>query len=126
VALGRRTAAVMGDDALVAQVVAAGTATGEAHWPMPLPGELRGLLDSRFADLANLTPSVRDGGMLVAGIFLREFVGQTADGSGTIPWAHLDIAGTGTNNGAGYGVTSTGGTGSSVRTMITVLEGFAA
>ncbi|MET1020083.1 MAG: leucyl aminopeptidase [Microterricola sp.] len=126
VALGRRTAAVMGDDALVAQVVAAGTATGEAHWPMPLPSELRGLLDSRFADIANLNPSVRDGGMLVAGIFLREFVGKTADGSATIPWAHLDIAGTGTNNGAGYGVTSTGGTGSSVRTMITVLEGFAA
>jgi leucyl aminopeptidase len=126
VALGRRTAAVMGDDELVAQVVAAGKSTGEAHWPMPLPTELRGMLDSRFADLANLNPSVRDGGMLVAGIFLREFVGTTADGSGTIPWAHLDIAGTGTNNGAGYGVTSTGGTGSSVRTMITVLEGFAA
>lgn len=125
VALGRRTAAVMGDDEIVNQVVAAGKATGEAHWPMPLPGELRTLLDSRFADLVNLSPSVRDAGMLVAGIFLREFVGKTADGSGTIPWAHLDIAGTGTNNGAPYGITSTGGTGASVRTMISVLEGFA-
>ena len=110
VALGRRTAGVMGDDELVAQVVAAGKATGEAHWAMPLPGELRGLLDSRFADLVNLNPSVRDGGMLLAGVFLREFVGKTADGSGTIPWAHLDIAGTGTNNGTPYGINSTGGT----------------
>ncbi|SDT20415.1 leucyl aminopeptidase [Microterricola viridarii] len=125
VALGRRTAAVMGETGLVTSVVEAGQTAGEAHWPMPLPGELRGLLDSRFADLANLNPSVRDGGSLLAGVFLREFVGKTADGSGTIPWAHLDIAGTGTNNGAAYGVTSTGGTGASVRTLVTVLEDFA-
>ncbi len=127
VALGRRTAAVMGDSALVAQVVAAGQSADEAHWPMPLPAELRPLLDSRFADLANLSPSVRDAGMLVAGVFLREFIGQNAEGAGTIPWAHLDIAGTGTHNGAsGYGVVSTGGTGTSVRTMIILLESLAA
>jgi len=124
VSLGRRTAAVMGDDELVSRVLDAGTAAGEAHWPMPLPEELRAHLDSRFADLANLNPAVRDGGMLLAGLFLREFVGQKADGSGPIPWAHLDIAGTGTNNGAGYGVVSTGGTGTSVRTLVTVLENF--
>lgn len=126
VSLGRRTAAVMGDTALVAKVVAAGESEGEAHWPMPLPGELRTLLDSRFADLANLSPSVRDAGMLVAGVFLREFVG-VAKGSGEkIPWAHLDIAGTGTNNGAGWGVVSTGGTASSVRTLIRAVEEMAA
>lgn len=125
VSLGRRTAAVMGDDAIVSRVIDAGAETGEAHWPMPLPEELRAHLESRFADLANLNPAVRDAGMLVAGIFLREFIGQKADGSGTIPWAHLDIAGTGTNNGTGYGVVSTGGTGSSVRTLVSVLENFA-
>lgn len=126
VALGRRTAAVMGDTELVSQVIAAGESSGEAHWPMPLPTELRTLLDSRFADLANLSPAVRDAGMLVAGVFLREFVGANAEGTGVIPWAHLDIAGTGTNNGPGYGVVSTGGTGASVRTMITLLESRAA
>ncbi len=125
VSLGRRTAGVMGDPGLVAQVAAAGNVTGEAHWPMPLPAELRGLLDSKFADLANINAAVRDGGMLVAGIFLNEFVGAQRDGSGKIPWVHLDIAGTGTNNGPGYGATGDGGTGASVRTLLTVVEEFA-
>ena len=53
---------------------------------MPLPAELRADLKSRVADLANVTPH-RWGGMLAAGIFLKEFVpANTA-------WAHLDIAG---------------------------------
>ena len=47
---------------------------------------LRKGLDSPVADLANVS-SARDGGMLVAGLFLREFV---PDG---VAWAHLDIAG---------------------------------
>jgi len=126
VALGRRTAGVMGDADLVAQVVAAGATAGEAHWPMPMPSELRRLLDSKFADLANINAGVRDAGMLVAGIFLQEFVGVTADGSTKIPWAHLDIAGTGTNNGPGYGAVGDGGTGASVRTVLKLVENLAA
>lgn len=126
VALGRRTAGVMGDTELVAQIVAAGEIAGEAHWPMPLPTELRRLLDSKFADLANINAGVRDGGMLVAGIFLNEFVGTAADSAAKIPWAHLDIAGTGTNNGPGYGVVGDGGTGASVRTVLQLVETLAA
>lgn len=125
VSLGRRTAGVMGDADLVAQIAAAGDVTGEKHWPMPLPSELRGLLDSKFADLANVSAGVRDGGMLVAGVFLNEFVGNQRNSSKKIPWAHLDIAGTGTNNGPGYGSIGDGGTGASVRTLLTVLEQFA-
>lgn len=125
VALGRRTAGVMGDAGLVAQVVAAGETTGEAHWPMPLPSELRRLLDSKFADLANINAGSRDAGMLLAGTFLQEFVGTAADGSAKIPWAHLDIAGTGTNNGPGYGVVGDGGTGASVRTVLQLVENLA-
>jgi len=126
VSLGRRTAGVMGDPDLVSRIAAAGDVTGEKHWPMPLPHELRALLDSKFADMSNLSAANRDGGMLVAGIFLREFVGTGADGTTKIPWAHLDIAGTGTNNGPGYGFTGDGGTGASVRTVLTVVEEFAA
>ncbi|CAN5389883.1 leucyl aminopeptidase [soil metagenome] len=126
VSLGRRTAGVMGDPTLVELVAAAGASTGEAHWPMPLPPELRALLDSKFADLANINAAVRDGGMLVAGLFLQEFVGTQRDSSEKIPWVHLDIAGTGTNNGPGYGSTGDGGTGASVRTVLTVVEQLAA
>jgi leucyl aminopeptidase len=51
------------------------------------PEELRAPLDSLVADIANI--GQREGGMLSAGLFLKEFV---ADG---LPWAHLDIAGSG-------------------------------
>src|SRR5665648_1025431 len=114
VALGSRVSAVMGTDTLREQVVAAATAAGEQFWPMPLPAELRSSLKSAVADLANIGD--RNGGMLVAGLFLQEFVGDT-------PWAHLDIAGPAFNEGQGWGYTPTGGTGVGVRTLLTLLEG---
>ena len=55
------------------RVTALATGAGDGGWAMPLPEELRADLDSRVADLANVT-NHRFGGMLVAGIFLREFV----------------------------------------------------
>jgi leucyl aminopeptidase len=50
--------------------------------------------------------------MLVAGLFLREFV------PGGVPWAHLDIAGPAFNDGGPYGYTAKGGTGAAVRTLV--------
>ena len=114
VALGSRVSAVMGTDTLRGQVVAAATAAGEQFWPMPLPAELRSSLKSTVADLANIGD--RNGGMLVAGLFLQEFVGDT-------PWAHLDIAGPAFNEGLAWGYTPTGGTGVGVRTLLRLLEG---
>jgi leucyl aminopeptidase len=122
VSLGRRTVGVMGDEALVGEVVAAGKQTGEPHWAMPLPEELRTQLDSRFADMTNLKAGNRDGGMLVAGIFLKEFIGKTADGKSTIPWAHLDIAGAAVNEGPAYGFLAEGATAVSLRTLLAVVE----
>ena len=121
VSLGRRTVGVMGDTELIGAIVAAGEQTGEPHWHMPLPEELRSQLDSRFADMTNLKPGNRDGGMLVAGIFLKEFVGTGADGN-PIPWAHLDIAGAAVNEGPAYGYLDAGATGVSVRTLLTAIE----
>jgi len=121
VSLGRRTVGVMGDTELAGAIVAAGEQTGEPHWHMPLPEELRSQLDSRFADMANLKVGNRDGGMLVAGIFLKEFVGKRADGS-QIPWAHLDIAGAAVNEGPAYGYLAEGATGVSMRTLLTAIE----
>nr|MDP9497745.1 leucyl aminopeptidase [Actinomycetota bacterium] len=114
VALGGRTAGVMGDDELRGQVVDAAGRAGEAVWPMPLPPELRKGLDSEVADLVNTGP--REGGMLSAGLFLKEFV---ADG---VAWAHLDIAGPAYNAGEAYGYTPHGGTGAAVRTFVQLLE----
>jgi leucyl aminopeptidase len=119
VALGNRTAGVMGSDEFRDRVTAAAQATGEGGWAMPLPEELRADLDSRLADLANVT-NHRWGGMLAAGIFLREFV---AEG---LPWAHVDIAGPSFNASGPWGYTGKGGTGVPVRTIAAVLADIAA
>jgi leucyl aminopeptidase len=55
-------------------VLDAASRAGEQLWPMPLPPELRKSLDSAVADIANMGESF--GGMLVAGTFLKEFVGE--------------------------------------------------
>jgi len=115
VALGTRTAGVMSnDDDLRARIVASAATAGEAMWPMPLPEELRKSIDSDIADITNTGD--RYGGMLVAGIFLREFV---AEGQ---KWAHLDIAGPAYNNDVPFGYTPKGGTGAAVRTFIQLVE----
>ncbi|HEX4250936.1 MAG TPA: leucyl aminopeptidase [Pseudonocardia sp.] len=118
VALGNRTAGVMGSDEFRDRVAKHARATGEGGWAMPLPEELRGDLDSRLADLANVTGH-RWGGMLSAGLFLREFV---AEG---LPWVHIDIAGPSFNTGGPWGYTAKGGTGVPVRTLAAVLTDIA-
>ncbi|WP_309112949.1 leucyl aminopeptidase [Saccharothrix sp.] len=119
VSLGKRTAGVMGTDAFRDRVAEIGRAVGEQAWSMPLPEELRADLDSRLADIANVAGH-RFGGMLAAGIFLREFV---AEG---VTWAHVDIAGPSYHAGGAYGYTTKGGTGVPVRTLAAVLADIAA
>ncbi|TFD51541.1 leucyl aminopeptidase [Cryobacterium frigoriphilum] len=123
VALGTRYYATMGDDALVQRVLAASADANEQVWPMPLPDELRALLNSDVADIANAKIGSPAGGMLLAGVFLREFVGTNADGV-TIPWAHLDIAGPAQNTGSPWGFTGVGPTGVSVRALLRLAEDF--
>jgi leucyl aminopeptidase len=114
IALGPRIMGVMAnDDAVLGGVVDAARRAGEGAWPMPLPEELRKGLDSPVADIANVTQE-RNGGMLVAGLFLREFV---PDG---VRWAHLDIAGPAYHEGEPYGYTPKGGTGAAVRCLVQV------
>ncbi len=118
VALGKRTPGVMGSEQFRDRVAALSRATGEGGWAMPLPEELRGDLDSKLADLTNVTGQ-RWGGMLVAGHFLSEFVtGQTA-------WAHIDVAGPAYNSNSPWGYTPKGGTGVPVRTMAAALADIA-
>ena len=118
VALGSRTPGIMGTPEFRDRVTAISQEVGENGWAMPLPDHLRPDLDSKLADIANITGH-RWGGMLAAGIFLSEFV---ADG---IPWAHLDIAGPAYNTGSPWGYTSKGGTGVPVRTLAAVLTDIA-
>jgi leucyl aminopeptidase len=65
-------------------VAAAGERAAERYWQLPMIEEYRPDLDSWYADMTN-TGSV-EGGLIKSALFLREFV--------TVPWVHLDIAGT--------------------------------
>ncbi len=123
-ALGNRTVGAMGDGALVARAQAAAKRAGEPIWHLPLPEELRTVLNSDVADIANVKIGSTAGGALVAGQFLKEFVGERADGS-PVPWLHLDVAGAANNGGAAYGAVGQGPTGTMVRTLLALLEDFA-
>jgi leucyl aminopeptidase len=114
VALGSRIPGVMGSDEFRDRVAAISQRVGENGWPMPLPDELKDDLKSTVADLANVSGQ-RFAGMLVAGVFLSEFV---ADGVG---WAHIDVAGPAYNTGSPWGYTPKGATGVPTRTMFAVL-----
>ncbi|MCC9704716.1 leucyl aminopeptidase [Streptomyces sp. MNU76] len=114
-ALGNRTFGIMAnDDAFRSAVHEAAEESGEPAWPMPLPDHLRKGMDSPTADIANM--GERAGGGLVAGLFLKEFVGEG------ITWAHLDIAGPAFNEGGPFGYTPKGGTGTAVRTLVRLAE----
>ncbi|WP_027442933.1 leucyl aminopeptidase [Erythrobacter cryptus] len=73
------------DDQLAAQLAAAGEASGDRLWRMPLGPNYDKLLDSPVADMKNIGP--REAGSITAAQFLQRFIKE-----GT-PWAHLDIAG---------------------------------
>lgn len=114
-ALGNRTFGIMAnDDAFRTSIHEIAEEVGESSWPMPLPADLRKSMDSPTADIANM--GERMGSGLLAGLFLKEFVGEG------ITWAHLDIAGPAFHEGAPYGYTPKGGTGSAVRTLVRLAE----
>ncbi|MCX4551548.1 leucyl aminopeptidase [Streptomyces sp. NBC_01500] len=114
-ALGNRTFGIMSnDDAFRTELHEISEEVGEPSWPMPLPAHLRKAMDSPTADIANM--GERMGGGLVAGLFLKEFVGEG------ITWAHLDIAGPAFNEAAPFGYTPKGGTGSAIRTLVRLAE----
>ncbi|WP_353066695.1 leucyl aminopeptidase [Arcanobacterium hippocoleae] len=113
VALGERITGIMGTAQVRDAIVEAAEKVDEAAWAMPLPEQLRESLQSDIATMKN--SGSRFGGMLVAGLFLQEFVGDT-------PWAHLDIAGPSFNRGSAYGHTPKGGTGVMLRTLVQFIE----
>lgn len=114
VALGETVAGLWGtSDELMQAVQAAGAAAGEQLETMPMPAEYAALLESSVADLRNIGTN-RYGDAIVAAMFLREFVG-------TIPWAHLDIAGPAYINHPLLSYLQHGATGFGVRTLINYL-----
>ena len=115
VALGNRTAGVMGSDQLRDLIAETGRGVGEQAWAMPLLEEQEDELKSPIADIRN-THNARTGGMLFAGLYLSRFVPEDVE------WAHVDIAGPAWNGGAPYGYTPKRATGAPVRTIVETLS----
>jgi len=86
VALGKEYAGMFSnDDRLASELAAAGEASGEKVWRMPLAKAYDKLIDSKNADMKNI--GGRFGGAITGAQFIQRFVKDT-------PWAHLDVAGT--------------------------------
>ena len=85
VALGQEYAGLFSNnDELAQRLIAAGEATGEKAWRMPLAKAYDKLIDSKIADVKNA--GGRHGGSITAAQFLQRFVKDA-------PWAHVDVAG---------------------------------
>ncbi len=105
IALGKEYAGLFSNnDELSQRLYEAGLETGEKVWRLPLAPEYDKMIDSDIADMKNI--GGRHAGSITAAQFLQRFVNN-------VPWAHLDIAGTGmdaskssinTSWGSGWGV----------------------
>src|SRR5208282_610072 len=85
VALGPQLAALFcNDDGLADALLAAAAAEDDPMWRMPLWQPYRKMIDSKIADLNNVSESPH-AGAVTAALYLQEFVEPD------IPWAHLDV-----------------------------------
>ncbi|MCX7859681.1 MAG: leucyl aminopeptidase [Chloroflexus sp.] len=116
VALGPHAIGLMGNNQELAnRLIAAGEATAERVWQLPLWDEYRDAMKSDIADLKNT--GGRYGGAITAAGFLAAFVGD-------YPWVHLDIAGTAWVEKPARAYQSRGATGIGVRLLVEWLQGY--
>ncbi len=120
VALGQTQAGLMSnDDAFVEEIERIAAWTGEKVWHLPVGDDQREQIKSDVADIVN--SAGRWGSALTAGAFLSYFVPR----DGSVPWAHLDIAGVAdTEKELPY--IGKGATGWGVRTLVEWVESRAA
>jgi leucyl aminopeptidase len=115
IALGSTYAGLLSnDDALSAQVSAAGERAGEIVWRLPLHPEYAELIKGTYGDLDN-APEARKAGTIVGATFLSNFVDD-------VPWAHLDIAGSAWDLGRPYA--PKGASGYGVRLLVELARAF--
>ena len=109
ISLGHEYAGIFAnDEALAANLIKAGEASGDKLWRQPLGDAYDKLIDSPIADMKNVGP--REAGSITAAQFIKRFVD---DG---VAWAHLDIAGMAWSDKAGT-LFDKGATGYGVRLL---------
>ncbi len=115
IALGNRVSGIMGNDEnLLAEIKRASENSGERVWELPLWEDYFGDIKSKIADIKNLGDG-RMAGTISAGMFLKQFVGET-------PWCHMDIAGTAWGAKKPEYLPKVGATGVAVRLVYDLLE----
>jgi leucyl aminopeptidase len=98
VALGKVVSGLFSpSDELAHALLEAGQKSGDRAWRMPVWNDYQDMLDSPFADIANIG-NAPNGGAITAACFLARFTREYT-------WAHLDIAGTAWLSGAQKGAT---------------------
>ncbi|XP_034943968.1 cytosol aminopeptidase-like isoform X2 [Chelonus insularis] len=118
IALGAAATGVFSSSTELWEVLrAAGTATGDRVWRMPLWQHYNGKMTkpTKSADVNNVS-KVKGGGACVAAGFLREFASTEA------PWLHLDIAGVMSSNNDDLNYLQPGMSGRPTRTLIEFLQ----
>ncbi len=105
------TGAFSNNDALADKLLQAANVAGERMHQMPMFAEYAKANESNIADVKNSGGAAFGAGSITAAWFLRKFVGET------LPWVHLDIAGTAFNNNEASGAV--------VRTLIELVKDFA-
>lgn len=114
IALGHAATGIFSaDEALIAEVIAAGKRAGEPGWAMPLWDEYKELIKSEVADIKNT--GGRAAGSITAAMFLKEFTEE-------YPWVHLDVAGTAYSE-SDLGTMPKGPTGTPTGTFIEFVRG---
>ena len=115
VCFGDVAAALLGSDQpLMDRIVAASKESGEKVWQLPLWDDYAEDIKSSIADMKNVgVPG--SAGTIAGAMLLKEFVGS-------VPWAHLDIAGVAYTQGRERYFTSSGGTGYGVRLLTQYLR----
>jgi leucyl aminopeptidase len=112
ITLGQRTGGMFAnDDTLADLICAAGTASGEPLWRLPLVEDYEERLESKVADADNAAGGP---GAITAALFLQHFAGG-------LPWAHLDLASVGDSPVDSYEWTM-GATGFGARALLHWLE----
>ena len=114
-ALGQFFTGLMTKDRdLESDLIAAGHATGERVWPLPLDDDFAPAIKGDIADLLNCGKPAYRAGTVTAGLFLSHFVEKAR-------WAHLDIAGT-SDGVPGISYVGSGATGVGVRLLIAFMK----
>lgn len=114
-ALGEGIAGVMGNDQrIIDRLKKSAEVSGEEIWPLPLPDKYQDHIKSRIAMVKNVGVKGQ-AGAIAGGLFLQKFVG-------TVPWAHLDIAGPAWTDRETRPDQSYGGTGFGVRLLARYLQ----